>query len=162
MPLTLLQNVCFGSARGFLTGVSGVGYTLLDTAGAVVSARTTAGVYHIVSGTYAANVTYPDRFNGQILWDCPATGSLSSATAIEDQNVEANDPRVSDTWSMVNSTTGSIQSLFDINFGRWKIDKAANQMLFYKPDNVTLIATFNLFDDTLTPVYDGVFERQKV
>ena len=63
---------------------------------------------------------------------------------------------------MVNSTTGSIQSLFDINFGRWKIDKAANQMLFYKPDNVTLIATFNLFDDTLTPVYDGVFERQKV
>lgn len=143
-----------------MTGLTGVGYTLLDTAGAVVSARTTSGVYHIASGTYAANVTFPDRFNGQILWDCPATGSLASAIAIEAQNVEANDPRVSDTWSMVNATTGSIQSLYDISYGRWRI--LNNQMLFYKADNTTLVATFDLKDSGGNPTMDAVFERLKV
>jgi len=158
MPLTLLQNVCFGRRRADLTGSTGVGYTLLDTAGAIVSPRTTTGVYHIASGTYAANVTYPDRFNGQILWDCPAVGNLSSSIAIEAQNVQANDPRVSDTWSMVNSVTGSIEALYDISFGRWKI--LNNQMIFYKADNTTVVATFNLFDSNGNATMDGVFERR--
>ena len=145
-----------------MTGSSGVGYTLLDTAGAIVSPRTTVGVYQVASGAYAVNVTFPDRFHGQILWDCPATGSLSTSFAVESQNVEANDPRISDTWQMVNNVTGTIASLYDAAYGRWRIDKATNRMIFYKADNVTVVATYNLFDDTGTPVFDGVFERQKV
>jgi hypothetical protein len=160
MPLTLLQNVCFGRRRSDITGSTGVGYTLLSTAGAVVSPRTTTGVYHIASGTYAANVVFPDRFNGQILWDCPAVGSLPSTIAIEAQNVEANDPRVSDTWSMVNATTGSIQALYDISYGRWRI--LNNQMVFYKADNTTVVATFDLKDNLGNPTMDGVFERSVV
>lgn len=160
MSLVLLQNVCFGNRRANITGSAGVGYTLLDVNGAVVTARTTTGVYHIASGTYGANVTFPDRFNGQILWDCPAVGSLNKAIAIESQNVEANDPRVSETWTMMNSITGSIQSLYDISYGRWRIIN--NQMLFYKADNVTLVATFNLKDNLGNPTMDAVFERTVV
>ena len=160
MPLTLLQNVNFGRNRADVTGSSGVGFALLDAAGNVVSARTTTGVYQIASGVYAANVTYPDRFNGQILWDCPAVGSLSSSFAVEEQNVQANDPRVSDTWQMVNSVTGSVQGLYDVAFGRWRIDKVANTMTFYRSDNSTVVATFNLLDDNGLPAFDGVFERQ--
>lgn len=144
MSLTLLQNVNFGPSR---TGQP-VGYTILDTAGAVVTARTTAGIYETAPGIYAANVVFPDVFNGQILWDCPAFGAFAIAYASEPQNVQANDPRISD--------------LYDMGFGRWKINKATNQMVFYKADNVTIIATYDLLDDAGAPTFDGVFERQKV
>ena len=167
MPLTLLRDACFGSARANVTGSTGVGYTVLDVAGNVVSPRTTTGVYQLVSGSgiYAANITFPDTFNGQVLWDCPSfTGSmgnvLAQAFAAEQQNVQENDPKVADTWSMVNSITGSIAGLVDVAFGRWKIDTAANQMLFYREDGVTLVATFDLLDDTGTPTFDSVFERR--
>jgi hypothetical protein len=162
MSLTLLQNVNFGRNRANLTGSTGVGYVVLDVAGAVISPRTTVGVYQIASGVYAANVTYPDRFNGQILWDCPATASLSASFATEEQNVEANDPRVSDTWQMVNTITGSIQFLRDMTAGRWKIDPGTNIMSFYAEDNTTLVAQFDLFDDLGNPSSDAVFERVKL
>jgi hypothetical protein len=169
MPLTLLQNVSFGPKRANVTGSTGVGYTLMDVAGAVVQLRTTAGVYQLTpgSGLYAANVTYPDNFNGQIMWDCPSiTGSLglvlSQSFATEEQNVQANDPKVADTWSMVNSITGSIAVLRDIAVGRWKIDKVAQTMTFYREDNLTVVAVFNLFDDTGAPAFDSVFERKLV
>jgi hypothetical protein len=35
-------------------------------------------------------------------------------------------------------------------------------MLFYKEDNATLIAEFNLLDDAGNPTMDAVFERVKV
>jgi hypothetical protein len=52
------------------------------------------------------------------------------------------------------------QDLYDIQFGRWKI--IGNQMIFYKADNVTEVARFNLFDDLGAPTMDSVFERVKV
>ena len=162
MPLTLLQNVNFGRNRANMTGSTGVGYTVLDVAGAVVLPRTTAGVYQTAPGVYAANVTYPDRFNGQILWDCPVTASLSASFATEEQNVEANDPRVSDTWQMVNVITGSVKLIRDMTAGRWKIDLSTNVMSFYAEDNTTLVAQFDLFDDLGAPSSDAVFERVKV
>lgn len=161
MPLTLLQTVNFGATRSNVTGSSGVGYKVIDTTGTTVVARTTAGVFQASPGIYSANVTYPDRFNGQVVWDCPAVGQLPTIYASEDQNVQSNDPRVSETWQMVNAITGSIQALYDMSYGRWRIDKAANQMVFYKADNVTVVATFNLFDESGVPTYDGVFDRQK-
>jgi hypothetical protein len=164
MPVLQLRNVNFGRTRADQTGSSGVGYTVMDTVGSVVTPRTTAGVYQLASGSglYAAYVSFPDSFHGQIMWDCPSlTGSLgqilSQSFATEQYNVEENDPKVADTWQMVNSLTGSIRALYDQQFGRWKI--VNNQMLFYAPDNVTLLATFNLFDDTGSPTMDAVFER---
>lgn len=52
------------------------------------------------------------------------------------------------------------QDLYDIQYGRWKI--IGNQMIFYKADNVTEVARFDLFDDLGTPTMDAVFERVKV
>jgi len=167
MPVSQLRNVNFGRNRADQTGSSGVGYAVLDVAGAVVVARTTAGVYQLApgSGAYAAYVTFPDTFNGQVLWDCPAfTGSLgtvlSQSYATEQYNVEENDPRVADTWQMVSSVTGSIAGLYDVAFGRWRIDAVTNQMVFYRDDNATVVATFDLYDDAGNPTFDGVFERR--
>jgi len=153
-----LKNVDFGRSRADATGSNGIGYTVLDYAGNIVVPRTTSSIYQTAPGIYASDITFPDRFNGQVLWD---TGTAFTAVsyATEQYNVEENDPRVSDTWNMVSSMTGSIKALYDMSYGRWKI--VNNQMLFYAPDNVTLVATFNLFDDSGTPSMDAVFERQR-
>lgn len=163
MSLLQLRNVNFGSSRANATGSTGVGYAIIDTQGITVTPRTIAGVYQLLSGSglYAAYVTFPDTFRGQLLWD---TGvAFSSVTyAVEEYNFESNNPRVDDTWQMVNSMTGSVQQLVDIGYGRWKIDVSTKQMIFYRADNVTEVARFSLFDQTGTPNIDAVFERVKV
>lgn len=145
MPLSQLKNVNFGRTRLNATGSSGVGYQLLDAVGSVVSPRTTTGVYQTAPGIYAAYVSFPDDFRGQILWDT-GTAFLTASYATEQYNYEENNPRV--------------DSIYDIQFGRWRI--VGNQMLFYKEDNTTEIARFDLFDDAGNPTMDAVFERVKV
>lgn len=155
MSLTLLQNANFGYSRANVTGSTGVGYRLMDAAGNLVLARTTVGVYQLTSGSglYAANVTYPNSFNGQIMWDCPAVGVLSASYATENY-----DFRIADTWSETNGLTGSIQSLLDVGYGNWQI--VGNQMVFYASGSTsTAVATFNLLDDVGNPTMDAVFKR---
>ena len=145
MPLSQLRNVNFGRTRLNATGSSGVGYQLLDTSGGVVSSRTTTGVYQTAPGIYAAYVSFPDNFRGQILWDTGTT-FVTASYATEQYNYEENNPKV--------------DSIYDVQFGRWRI--VGDQMLFYKEDNATEIARFNLFDDAGNPTMDAVFERVKV
>lgn len=163
MSLSQLKNCSFGTPRSNATGSAGVGYTLLDTAGSIVSARTVTGVYQLTSssGVYAANVSFPDDFHGQILWDT-GTAFASTYYAAEEYNVEANNPNVDATLSMLTAVSGSVVALYDINYGRWRIDKVTNQMVFYKADNATVVATFDLFDDAGAAAFDSVFERRKV
>lgn len=53
-----------------------------------------------------------------------------------------------------------ITFLKDIEGGKWKI--VGNQMIFYKSDNSTVVATFNLFDSDGNAAMVNVFERQRV
>lgn len=167
VPNIQLRSVEFGKFRSAVTGSSGVNYALLDINGTVVFGPTTSGVYELTSGSgcYAADISFPDGFHGSILWECPSITAqyngdsffLTASFATEQYNVEENDPKVGDTWNMVNHMTGSLEALYDQQFGRWKI--VNNQMLFYAPDNVTLLATFNLLDQNGQPTMDAVFER---
>jgi len=159
MPLSQLRNVNFGRTRLNATGSTGVGYQLLDETGTVQSSRTTTGVYQTAPGIYAAYITFPDNFRGQVLWDT-GTAFLTASYATEQYNVEENDPRVADTNTKVTTMQTDMQRLIDIEYGRWKI--IGNQMIFYKEDNSTVIATYNLFDDLGVPSMDAVFDRVKV
>ena len=134
----------------------------MDETGAIVSPRTTAGVYQLTpgSGIYAALVTFPDNFKGQILWDAPATGSLTQAFAAEDQNYLDNNPLVDEIYTQLILVSGSVDFIRKIEGGRWKI--TANQMIFYAEDNSTVVATFDLFDQFGTPTDNEVMERRRV
>lgn len=149
MPLQQLRNVNFGRLKSGATGPTGVGYRLLDAAGSIVLARTTTGVYQTAPGIYAANITFPDDFHGQVLWDTGTYFPINYC-ATEQYNVEENDPRVA---AIKQDTT----KIYDIQFGRWLID--GNQMIFYKEDNYTEIARFDLYDADGNPTMDAVFER---
>jgi hypothetical protein len=54
------------------------------------------------------------------------------------------------------------QLLYNMESGRWKIDANTNQMIFYKADNITEVARFNLFDSAGAPASENVFERRRV
>jgi len=53
-----------------------------------------------------------------------------------------------------------ITFLKDIEGGKWQI--VGNQMIFYKSDNSTEVARFNLFDEAGTPAMMNVFKRERV
>jgi len=48
----------------------------------------------------------------------------------------------------------------DIEGGRWRIEN--NQMIFYKADNITEVARFNLYDEDGQPAAIDVFQRRRV
>jgi hypothetical protein len=104
-------------------------------------------------------VEFPDHFRGQILWDT-GTFFASKSYAAEQANVEENNPRIDDIDRRTLQMSGTLGQLYDIQYGRWRI--VSNQMVFYKEDNATEVARFNLFDDAGAPSMDAVFDRQKV
>ncbi len=60
------------------------------------------------------------------------------------------------------STIGAVVELIkDYTEGRWRIDHNANQMIFFKADNTTELARFNLYDSAGNPSVENVFERRK-
>lgn len=66
----------------------------------------------------------------------------------------------------IETLLGSIQTdlsfVKEIEGGRWKIDKITNQMVFYKDDNTTVVATFALYDDEGAAASSNVFERKRI
>jgi hypothetical protein len=110
-------------------------------------------------------MSFPDQFNGSILWDTAETGSFL-AYATEPYNTEENDRRVfADVELLTGSlsiVSGAVSFLSDMEGGRWKVDTTTNRMLFYKPDNVTLVASFSLLDQTGAPTSNAPFERTRL
>jgi hypothetical protein len=146
MPQKLF-NVNFGKLRADAIGAQGVGYQIFNDAGTVVTARTTAGVYQIAPGIYSALVEFPAGFSGQILWDTGDHFFDEASYAAEE-------------YRDVDSSNDLIQKIYDIQFGRWKIEN--NQMIFYKEDNSTEVVRFDLFDESGKPSVEVVFERLRV
>jgi len=160
MAISQLRTANFGKSKSNLTGSTGVGYTLYDSTGAEAVARTTSGVYQLLSGSgiYSAYISFPDSFNGSILWDTAEAGA-ALAYASEQYNTEENDGRV---YSTLVASAADITFLKDMEGGRWKIDTGTNQMIFYKSDNVTVVATFDLKDSGGAPTSTSPFERTRV
>ncbi len=94
----------------------------------------TNGTAYIIDGTVSANPRY-------------ASGSLQPGVDI---NVD------------VASILAIVTNISNATFGRWKIDTVANTLTFYLPDNVTVLATFNLKDASGNPTSSLIFERTVV
>ncbi len=152
MALSQLKTTNLGKSR---SGLATVGYTLYNTDGSVNQVRTTSNVYEVVagSGMYACYVSFPDGFHGSITWD--SGEGASTVYALEQYNVEENDPKVGSIYT-------DVQFIKSIEGGRWKINTATNQMIFYGEDNATIVATFNLYDQNGSPTSSSPYERTRV
>lgn len=139
MSIKLLKQVNFGESQA---GVATVGFTLLDAEGVVDAPRSTTGVHEVGTNTgiFAAQVTFDTQFSGSILWD---TGGASPVYAAEQYN----------------PTAENIEFIKDIEGGRWTINGTTNKMTFYKSDNTTVVAEFDLQDSGGAPSVSEVFTR---
>jgi len=141
MAINLIKSVNFGSGKGSL---SGVGYRLYWTDGELSGSRITAGIGEIIvdSGIYSSSVHFSTDFSGSILWD---TGEGTPVYATEDYN----------------SIDEYIHFIHSIEGGKWQIDSSTNQMIFYKRDNSTEVARFDLYDSDGTASITDVFRRDR-
>jgi hypothetical protein len=141
MALNIIKTANLGTG---MTGQTGnVNYTLYWPSGDTYSTRRTTGIYEVVasSGIYGVNISVATDFSGSIVWDVTDT-SVYAVESIEED---------------VNSRYNRL-----INSGRWKIDASSNQMIFYKDDNTTEIARYNLKDRTGAASVTEVFDRERV
>jgi hypothetical protein len=117
---------------------------------------------------YAAPVSLPDTFRGSIVWDSGQVGGLN-VFATEQFNYESANVAVDDIQAQVQALSGTIGRidcnvtfLRDMTAGRWKLDTTLKQMIFYKEDNTTEVARFDLFDATGSMSTECVYDRQRV
>ena len=138
--MKVLQTANLGKTLGGNT--SNIRYSVYDTLGSVKTSATNTGVYELGSSTgiYGVELNLSTQFSGSILW------SVTNAPAVfasEEIKIDQKFARY-------------------IHSGRWKIDKAENQMTFYQDDNITEIAKYDLLDDSGTGSVTQIFERKLV
>ena len=142
--------------------------------GAVKTDITTANVrvYHLASGVEVIDLisTAMTQVSTTNVWRYIwAPGSLASNnyiaeyTLIDSSNLTsktAEDISIGYLESKIDTVSANVTTIKSVQLGRWKI--VANQLILYKEDNTTIIATFNLFDSVGNPTSDSVTDRIKV
>lgn len=148
MAINIVKTVNFGTNKA---GLSAPGYRLVSTAGAISGSRVTNGIGEVISnsGIYSASIHIADNFTGHLLWD---TGESTPVYASEDIDNKLH------TLLMLSS---SVDFTRHFTSGKWKIDTSAYQMIFYKEDNSTELARYDLKDESGNESYTSVFERVK-
>lgn len=139
-----------------------VGYCLHDASGSVVQSRKTAEVYEVgaETGIYAANISFPESFKGTILWDSGETSPMHAAEEVDYATSDA--ALASNVADIKMALDTDLTFVRDMIGGQWKIDDATHQMIFYKEDNVTEVARFDLSDNKGDPSFLSVFLRRRV
>lgn len=130
-----------------------VTYRIFDSTGMVEKVSVQAASYNATTKSYIdtliLSVSWLDQEGGSylIIWLVSGTDDFNG--------VYTEDLQISDFGEALNF-------LKDMKGGRWKIDRVLNQMIFYKDDNVTEVARFDLLNSAGAPAYKDVFERVKV
>lgn len=152
MSSELIKTANFGSTK---SGLSNVGYRLIDAAGAISTERTEAGVYETVpgSGIYAALIVFPAVFRGTILWD---TGEPQPVFAAEEYNHAVNGSTV---LQQMNGLVEQVNFIRAMTSGRWTLDKTSSTMSFFDESGLQLLMTYALSDDKGNPSIEAVFDR---
>jgi hypothetical protein len=92
------------------------------------------------TGIYGVELDLNTKFSGSIVWSINGNTNIYASEEIKlDQKIVRH-----------------------MTFGRWEIETADKQMVFYTDDNETEIARFNLKDRNDNASFEEVFERFKV
>tara|TARA_B100001123_G_scaffold444868_1_gene594843 strand:+ start:247 stop:678 length:432 start_codon:yes stop_codon:yes gene_type:complete len=140
MTVNLTMTSNFGTSLSGKVGTIGV--TIYNSEGTETQSRTTSGIYELGSetGLYGCQISVANSFSGSIVWDVSASESSPTQYAMEDFSTDSIFTR-------------------DMIEGKWKIDSSSKQMIFYKKDNSTEIARFDLKDSDGSASVSSVFER---
>lgn len=152
MTSDLIKTVNFGSTK---TGLTHVGYRLINIIGAITSERSEVGVYETVpgSGIYAALISFAAGFRGTIIWD---TGEITPSFAAEEYNHAVNGASV---LNQINDLAAQINFIRAMTSGRWTLNRADATMSFYDESGLQLLMSYELKDDKGNPSIEAVFDR---
>lgn len=85
MAYSSYQVVSLGSGKA---GLATVGYQLVDSNGANVGTRVTAGVQDIAGGQYGATLTIPTGFRGRVKWDSGEAVPIVASSTVNPEDSE--------------------------------------------------------------------------
>lgn len=119
-----------------------------------VFANPAKGISYILNCGTGANPPRTARYMRPEDWNADNANVLSSTLA------------TASSVSTINGTLTTIQtivqSISDVELGKWVVSTSgptANQLLLYKPDGTTLIATFDLQDQNGVPTTTNPYRR---
>lgn len=137
----LVKTVNFG--KGLSDLPANVHFSLYDTLGTATIFRSSGSIYQVGSGTgiYGSEVSLSQHFSGSILWEVTASNG-NVVFASDEVEIDSKLTR-------------------HFTVGKWEIDKATNEMIFYQDDNITEMGRFDLADHTGNPSTDQVFKRTR-
>ncbi len=110
MSYSLFHAAVFGVGNA---GLGTVGYALFNANGSANGSRITAGITERAPGTYAATITMPTAFLGEIRWDTGGGSPIYASAPINSSDSELLDVAISSrsTWDALTSaltTAGSV------------------------------------------------------
>lgn len=114
-----------------------------------------------VTASFAAITSDVNTVSNKISAVTASVSTLTSNINTVSNNVSNVTASLSTVSGQVTLISGAVDFIRDIEGGRWKIDTGANQMLFYKSDNTTLVATFDLKDSAGAATSTNPFERTR-
>jgi hypothetical protein len=147
------------------TGLPKTGVVWSDVAVAVEKADGTEVVVAITSPDWVELSTGSFSGSGQYTLVLPtaalsqvgrltyAVGATGVNTCVETIKVIANEE---------SETKTSVDRILDLTEGRWRIDDVVKQLVMYKPDGVTVLRRFDLFNGLGEPDVEDVFDRVPV
>ena len=140
MAYTKPLDVSFSSSY---SGLSTVGYQLIDSDGDPSGSRITAGVIELAAGSYGAIVTIPDGFEGWIAWDTGGIVPVYATEAISGISFDLTQviamPGAGDDITVAQA----LQGAWGNGFGDWE-QTSEGDWIMYSTDGETPLARFTL------------------
>ena len=163
--ISVLESPVDGLAVVVETGTSGLtseeSQALLDIAADQATITTAIGLIQTDIGTINGSITVIESDIATMQGDL--NDIEVSITAMEADILTIN-TNIGTIQTDIGNLTIAQQFMADIEGGRWLIDEDANQMIFFKADNVSEVARFNLLDESGSPTSDPtrISERTRV
>lgn len=123
-------------------------------AGAIILDKTITAGTIIIAGVG----TCTDEFGTTIL-----TGTWNGNVNVNTSALLSNASLSNAVWTTSEALEllTNIEYIKDVESGRWKMDTATNQMIFYKADNLTEVVRFDLFNKSGAPDTENIYERTR-
>lgn len=153
--ITVLISPVDGLATVIETGTSGLteaeSQALLDIAADIGTINTNIGTISTSIGTIEASLT---SIEGDISTMQGDIGAIELSISGINSSIITITTDIGTIQTDISNLAATSQFMADIEGGRWQIDVDAKQMVFYKSDNMTEVARFNLYDELGSPTAD--------
>ena len=152
------------SAGSPILGLSGTWTSLSGVESGLPVTPASAAIVELSSGLYQTTIDWVSVVAADALIDGEAVvgvidwgATVSGPERYTYASFNTRDYAPHKDTNVLSSVSADVEVVKEIQTGRWEI--SGNQLVLYKSDNTTVIATFNLFDKNGSPTGDAPYSR---